>query len=219
MVSGSVNGLASRLPGMSPATPKDDASRVRRRDEIATAAIEVLATKGFRGLTHRAVDEAAGLGPGSVNYHAPTRSRLLHLALGQLFARDFEIAGATFGSLVDAKPLTVDVVVSRIVDFIQAMTTGDAAKRVIARSIMLGEAQHDHEVRELFDTQRGAFVTYTQWIVASLDSEDPQAEAETLVVMIEGLIQRQVLIGSRLPRSLVEQMLRTVVATSPIVAD
>ncbi|OZC51539.1 hypothetical protein CH294_04315 [Rhodococcus sp. 14-2483-1-1] len=204
---------------MSPATPKDDASRVRRRDEIATAAIDVLATKGFRGLTHRAVDEAAGLGPGSVNYHAPTRSRLLHLALGQLFARDFEIAGATFGSLVDVKPLTVDVVVTRIVDFIQAMTTGDAAKRVIARAIMLGEAQHDREVRELFDTQRGAFVTFAQWIVASLDSEDPQAEAETLVVMIEGLIQRQVLIGSRLPRSLVEQMLRTIVGSSALIAE
>ena len=114
---------------------------------------------------------------------------------------------------------TIRLTTTSTVDFIQAMTTGDAAKRVIARSIMLGEAQHDHEVRELFDTQRGAFVTYTQWIVASLDSEDPQAEAETLVVMIEGLIQRQVLIGSRLPRSLVEQMLRTVVATSPIVAD
>ncbi|MBY4127656.1 TetR/AcrR family transcriptional regulator [Rhodococcus fascians] len=204
---------------MSPATPKDDASRVRRRDEIATAAIEVLATKGFRGLTHRAVDEAAGLGPGSVNYHAPTRGHLLHLALGQLFARDFETAGATFGSLVDVKPLTEDAVVSRIVDFIHAMTTGDAAKRVIARAIMLGEAQHDREVRELFDTQRGAFVSYTQWIVASLDSEDPQADAETLVVMIEGLIQRQVLIGSRLPRSLVEQMLRTIIRSSPMMAD
>ncbi|CCQ17932.1 Regulatory protein TetR [Rhodococcus sp. AW25M09] len=204
---------------MSPASPKDDESRVRRRDEIATAAIEVLATKGFRGLTHRAVDAAAGLGPGSVNYHAPTRSRLLHLALGELFARDFEIAGATFGSLVDTKPLGVDIVVARIADFIEAMTTGDAAKRVIARSIMLGEAQHDREVRELFDTQRSTFVTFTQWIVASLDSQDPQAVAETLVVMIEGLIQRQVLIGLPLARPFVEQMLRTIVGASTLVVD
>ena len=219
MVSGSVNGSGSTLSGMTPVPPRDDESRVRRRDEIATAAIEVLATKGFRGLTHRAVDAAAGLGPGSVNYHAPTRSRLLHLALGQLFARDFETAGATFGSLVDVKPLTVDIVVSRIADFVEAMTTGDAAKRVIARSIMLGEAQHDREIRELFDTQRTSFITFTQWIVASLASEDPTSVAETVVVMIEGLIQRQVLIGSRLPRSFVEQMLRTIVGASTLVAE
>ncbi|MFY2787969.1 TetR family transcriptional regulator [Rhodococcus sp. MALMAid1271] len=204
---------------MTHASAKDDESGVRRREEIATAAIEVLATKGFRGLTHRAVDAAAGLGPGSVNYHAPTRSRLLHLALGQLFIRDFEVAGATFGSLVDVKPLTVDVVVSRIADFIDAMTTGVAAKRVIARHIMLGEAQHDRGVRELFDTQRASFVTFAEWVVASLESQDPQSEAETLVIMIEGLIQRQVLIGSPLPRSLVEQMLRSIVGPSPLIAD
>lgn len=202
---------------MSPVHPKDDESRVRRRDEIATAAIEVLATRGLRGLTHRAVDAAAGLGPGSVNYHAPTRSRLLHLALAQLFVRDFEVAGATFGSLVDVKPLTVDAVVCRIIDFVDAMTSGDAVKRVIARHIMLGEAQHDDEIRSLFDSQRAAFVTYTQWIVAALNSEDPPSDAETLVVMIEGLVQRQVLIGSRLSPSFTEQMLRKIVVASPLV--
>lgn len=202
---------------MRSAYSKDDESRVRRRDEIATAAIEVLATQGLRGLTHRAVDAAAGLGPGSVNYHAPTRSRLLHLALGQLFVRDFEVAGATFGTLVDVKPLTVDVVISHIIDFIDAMTSADAVKRVIARHIMLGEAQHDDEIRELFDSQRAAFVTYTQWIVASLDSEDPPSDAETLVVMIEGLVQRQVLIGSRLSPTFIEQMLRKIIVASPLV--
>ena len=82
---------------------------------------------------------------------------------------------------------------SRIVDFIHAMTTGDAAKRVIARAIMLGEAQHDREVRELFETQRGAFVGYTQWIVASLDSEDPQADAETLVVNVTQQVSAEAL--------------------------
>ena len=82
---------------------------------------------------------------------------------------------------------------------------------------MLGEAQHDDEIRELFDSQRAAFVTYTQWIVASLDSEDPPSDAETLVVMIEGLVQRQVLIGSRLSPTFIEQMLRKIIVASPLV--
>jgi hypothetical protein len=40
-----------------------------------------------------------------------------------------------------------------------------------------------------------------------------------LVVMIEGLVGRQVLIGSRLPRPVVDRMLRTIVGASPMVTD
>ena len=51
------------------------------------------------------------------------------------------------------------------------------------------------------------------------ESEDPQGDAEMLVVMIEGLVGRQVLIGSRLPRPVVDRMLRTIVGASPMVTD
>lgn len=49
----------------------------RRRIEIADAALAVLAAEGSRGLTHRAVDEAAGLPSGSTSNHFRTRSALL----------------------------------------------------------------------------------------------------------------------------------------------
>ena len=38
-----------------------------RKDALAAAAVTVLADRGSRGLTHRAVDAAAGLKPGAVN--------------------------------------------------------------------------------------------------------------------------------------------------------
>src|SRR5690606_6609473 len=48
-----------------------------RRDLIADTAIATVAAAGLRGLTHRAVDTAAGLPAGSTSYYFPTRSALI----------------------------------------------------------------------------------------------------------------------------------------------
>jgi DNA-binding transcriptional regulator YbjK len=48
-----------------------------RRDRLGDAAIEVLATDGGRGLTHRAVDAASGLPSGTTKNYFPTRQSLL----------------------------------------------------------------------------------------------------------------------------------------------
>jgi DNA-binding transcriptional regulator YbjK len=60
-------------------------SRAASRAElIGETAIEVLAAEGARGLTHRAVDRAAGLPPGSTSNHARTREALLACALTRI---------------------------------------------------------------------------------------------------------------------------------------
>jgi len=51
-----------------------------RRDRLRDAAIEVLAEEGGRGLTHRAVDAAADLPPGTTKNYFPTRQSLLQAA-------------------------------------------------------------------------------------------------------------------------------------------
>ncbi|WP_395110959.1 TetR/AcrR family transcriptional regulator [Actinomadura sp. SCN-SB] len=48
-----------------------------RRDHLRDAAIEVLANAGGRGLTHRAVDAAAGVPSGTAKNYFPTRDALL----------------------------------------------------------------------------------------------------------------------------------------------
>jgi DNA-binding transcriptional regulator YbjK len=49
----------------------------RRRDLLRDATIKVLAEEGGRGLTHRAVDAAAELPPGTTKNYFPTRQSLL----------------------------------------------------------------------------------------------------------------------------------------------
>ena len=55
-----------------------------RRTEIADAAITALATRGMRGLTHRAVDQTAGLPEGSSSYYYRTRQALLQAVVERL---------------------------------------------------------------------------------------------------------------------------------------
>ena len=55
-----------------------------RTRQIGDAAIAVLAEHGARGLTHRAVDQAAGLPPGTTSNYARTRAALLTLTLTRI---------------------------------------------------------------------------------------------------------------------------------------
>jgi DNA-binding transcriptional regulator YbjK len=57
-----------------------------RRETILNAVIALLATRGLEGVTHRAVDEAAGLPQGSSTYYFPKKADLLKAAAGYLAA-------------------------------------------------------------------------------------------------------------------------------------
>jgi DNA-binding transcriptional regulator YbjK len=59
-----------------------------RRTQIADAIIETLARAGSRGLTHRAVDDTAGLPRGSTSYYLRTRASLIDAAVDRLVERD-----------------------------------------------------------------------------------------------------------------------------------
>ncbi len=59
-----------------------------RQTDIADAAIATLAHGGMRGLTHRAVDRAAGLPEGSACYYFRTRRALLQATVERLAELD-----------------------------------------------------------------------------------------------------------------------------------
>ncbi|ACG74191.1 transcriptional regulator, TetR family [Anaeromyxobacter sp. K] len=68
--------------------PKDAASADRsdRRIVILEAVLELLATRGLEGVTHRAADDAAGLPQGSTTYYFPKKTALLVAAADHLAA-------------------------------------------------------------------------------------------------------------------------------------
>ncbi|MEO3867573.1 TetR/AcrR family transcriptional regulator [Nonomuraea sp. B12E4] len=58
-----------------------------RRDQLGDVALEVLASEGSRGLTHRAVDQRAGLPAGTTANYYPSRETLLTAAAERINAR------------------------------------------------------------------------------------------------------------------------------------
>lgn len=167
------------------------------------AAVEVLAQRGPRGFTHRAVDAQAGLGQGAVNYHAPSRSRLLSLALEEVFRRDLEVIAEHF-ALADWAPRTVVAALTR---FFTTMTTGTNRPRVIARHHLRGEAVTNPEVRATFDAQHDHFLVQVTTGFAAAGNPIDRARAELFVIAVEGVLARQVLSGSApLPDALVEDI-------------
>ncbi|CRK60848.1 Transcriptional regulator, TetR family [Alloactinosynnema sp. L-07] len=72
-----------------------------RKTLLADAAIEVVGDDGLRGLTHRAVEERAGLPSGTCSYHFPTRAALIEAILDRIAALD----RGDIERLIDGQPL------------------------------------------------------------------------------------------------------------------
>src|SRR5690242_7844626 len=100
-----------------------------RTRQVGDAAIAVLAEHGARGLTHRAVDQAAGLPPGTTSNYARTRAALLTLVLTRI--DELDTAEATGGvDVVDVPDALADVLAALLDRWI---TDPGARRRVLAR--------------------------------------------------------------------------------------
>ncbi|MDO3649243.1 TetR/AcrR family transcriptional regulator [Nocardia mangyaensis] len=109
---------------------------ISQRDRVLDAAIEVLGTRGSRALTHRAVDEAAGLPTGSTSNYFRTRDALLCGLADRLEQRDH----ADWAALNrEPAPATVDHLVDGLALFLTHTTTTDRV-RTRARLALFGEA-------------------------------------------------------------------------------
>jgi DNA-binding transcriptional regulator YbjK len=113
-----------------------------RRKLIAAAAITVIDTHGARGLTHRRVDETAGLPSGTTSYYAPTRRELLALTIEAI------VTEPALQPSRDELPSssTVDEVVALLVAGIERAAEAAAALR--ARSAILPELRQWPELAQ-----------------------------------------------------------------------
>ncbi|MBR8640603.1 TetR/AcrR family transcriptional regulator [Streptomyces tuirus] len=155
-----------------------------RSDLVADTALALLAERGMRGLTHRAVDEAAGLPQGSTSNLARTRQALLELAVRRLADREARVlalhempdprAGA--GSLADALALATH----------RALTSNRAL--TLARYELALEATRRPELRAYFDATGARFRDQLAALVTGMGSTDPARHTLSLVAWADGLM-------------------------------
>ncbi|MFE4540179.1 TetR/AcrR family transcriptional regulator [Streptomyces scopuliridis] len=155
-----------------------------RAELIADAALTLLAERGMRGLTHRAVDELAGLPQGSTSNHARTRQALLEAAIRRQAEREARVltpdempvgAGGR-GAPVDALALAL-----------HRYLTGHP-ELLVARYELALEATRRPELRAYYDATGQRFREPLVAMMTAAGSPDPARHALSLVAWCEGLM-------------------------------
>ncbi|MDT0320768.1 TetR/AcrR family transcriptional regulator [Streptomyces millisiae] len=154
-----------------------------RIDVIADAALGLLAERGARGLTHRAVDEAAGLPPGSTSNRARTRTALLELATRRLAAREAAVLGAGEPLPAGAEPEAAGAVLATALH--RSITEGADLTR--ARVELALEATRNLELRAVYDEFGRGFRDVLAAMLAALGAPEPARQARSLAAWCEGV--------------------------------
>ncbi|WP_030686297.1 TetR/AcrR family transcriptional regulator [Streptomyces globisporus] len=155
-----------------------------RAERIGDAALALLVERGMRGLTHRAVDERAGLPQGSTSNHARTRQALLETAVRRQVQREAEVLtphelpGPESGgdTLVDALALALH------------RYLGDHRSLLVSRYELALEATRRPELRTFFDSAGSTFHTPLIELMAAAGSAEPERHALSLIAWSEGLM-------------------------------
>jgi DNA-binding transcriptional regulator YbjK len=160
-----------------------------RHELIADAALTLLAERGMRGLTHRAVDETAGLPQGSTSNLARTRAALLETAVRRLAEREAAVltpaevppAPATSGgdgpdAVAEALSLALHRYLSR------------HRQLVLARYELALEATRRPELRAVYDRAGKAFRAPMAAMLAAAGSTDPERHTLTMVAWCDGVL-------------------------------
>lgn len=162
-----------------------------RREDLADTAIAVLAQQGARGLTHRAVDQAAGLTEGSTSYYFRSRQALLEAAVMRL--EELDAADLPDREVVD---------LASAVDFASAvvwrwLTSG--RQRQLARYELSLEATRRRELQTALTRSADRFRQVATEALRSVGAQQPRRRAAELVACLDGLVLHQI-IGDGAPR-------------------
>lgn len=194
--------MTASNPVTASATAPDPEARASRAERIGDAALDLLVERGMRGLTHRAVDERAGLPQGSTSNHARTRQALLETAVRRQVELEARVltpaqlpgAGGESGSTVDTRALrdggsgaVPDELVDMLALAVHRYLTHHRALLVSRYELAL-EATRRPELRSFFDAAGSVFRGPLIAAMAAAGSPEPERHALSLVAWCEGLL-------------------------------
>ncbi|WP_411103242.1 TetR/AcrR family transcriptional regulator [Streptomyces sp. cmx-4-9] len=158
-----------------------------RRTLIADTAIATVASAGLRGLTHRAVDTAAGLPAGSTSYYFRTRTSLIQACYRRL--AELDLADVDLDAPRDpapGPPGREQAAAALATVLHRWLTTG--RERQLARFELSLEAARNPDLRAgLQEAGLGARARASA-VLAALGAACPEQSAHLLVAWTDGLL-------------------------------
>ncbi len=170
-----------------------------RRSTILDGALAVLAEQGMRGLTHRAVDAAAGLPSGSTSYYFRSRAALVAGCVQRLLEWDLaEDVPDVEAALLTAGP-DVPGALAAVLTAVGVRMATTERWRTLARYELSLAAVRDPALRDDLiaggDTirRRGAA------LLAMVGAVDPDMAAAQVAAMLDGLVYTALVRGPHDP--------------------
>ncbi|OZD71158.1 hypothetical protein CH272_20395 [Rhodococcus sp. 05-340-1] len=172
-----------------------------RRRLLADGAIELLATDGVHGLTHRRLDKALGIPAGSTSNVFRRRIDLLKAALDELVEREMVVVQDVMADR-ESGPWTVDTAADLFADVIDAWLLPANHTLLVARYTLILESSRSDELAPLLIAARGRFTELAELLCAAagVGSEETSTDpAVQLVAWADGVLLAHVTAGVRAP--------------------
>ena len=155
-----------------------------RRDQLADAAITVIAEQGMRGLTHRSVDAAANAPVGTTSNHARTRLAILLLAMNRITELDAREPSMWPVDLATQEPAAMLASLSEALHARIERST----PRLKARFELALEATRVPELRTEYDRAGLATRAELANILLNLGTPHASQKANVLIAWLDGIL-------------------------------
>jgi DNA-binding transcriptional regulator YbjK len=156
------------------------------RGRLLDAALAVIDSEGLRGLTHRRLEDEAGLARGAARYHLGTNDQIVAAALEHAVLRELRIIDAALAKLgrdalaggTASLPKMMAVLVSALLE-----TPG----AIRARYELLLEATRRPSLKAEAQRWRAHFTDTAQVALTTAGLDDPHTTAVLLVAILDGM--------------------------------
>jgi AcrR family transcriptional regulator len=156
-----------------------------RRRQILDAAVTVLATQGWRGLTHRAIDRVAGLPEGSSSAYYRSRGALQE-AMAEYVVWQLAVDVEALAAELDQHPGDHDhAVAATSATFRRWLETADPLKARL--ELTLAAARDDELAAQLRDCREGLTMIVGDILVRGGHAHS-RAVSETIVAAVDGVL-------------------------------
>ena len=162
-----------------------------RRTALLDTALELVGTQGMRGLTHRAVDTAAGVPAGSTSNYFRTREALVLGIVERFIVREREMATGPGGEV----PATSEGVAQALGRFVERAVGPDRAV-TLARYAILVETAQNPALREGMALGADQVDTWALDLVTRAGSRDPDRDLGVLANYVTGLVLHELALPS-----------------------
>jgi AcrR family transcriptional regulator len=158
-----------------------------RREVLLDAAISVLGESGVHGLTHRAVDAAAGLFSGSTSNHFRTRDALLDAVVERFVVRE----RANWEEIATTIAPTTPRELAEAIGAMARDSAGQQRTLTLARYAILVEAATHPPLRAQLTAGGGRVRAWFLTWMRVAGSTDPERDAPIVMNYVAGVVLHQ----------------------------